>query len=370
MARQTLAAFVAATTALIASGAALASSPVVHSALGGEIIGYDVDQNGTEGILTEYVALNGGENDVAVETFDQTTGKIIKIVKEIKNTKDDFVTLGVTGTSVGLVMEEIEKGLYVGKRKYLTLNPLDGNQFTGVWTPSLKKDELISEVSENQGAATTAVLGFHNTDTNFGSFVFGTNVDQNTFGKLIDIKNTVFGENDSPVMAMDDSTGEAVVAASNGCRMCGTELVKVDLTSGKQKEFAGLGFGFVNGIAVDSADGIACTATEIDFSLEFYDLASGKGTIVTLPGAESQLQSGQDVQFDPVNKLFLVGQEYTSTGASGSSILVFDIHGNFVESINNLSLPASPTLIAINPNTRTGFVWVTPAGTSLQGFSY
>jgi hypothetical protein len=82
------------------------------------------------------------------------------------------------------------------------------------------------------------------------------------------------------------------------------------------------------------------------------------------------LQSGQDVEFDPVNKLFLVGQEYTSTGASGSSIQVFDTQGNFVESINGLSLPASSTLIALNPNTRTGYVEVPPSGTELQGFSY
>ncbi len=40
------------------------------------------------------------------------------------------------------------------------------------------------------------------------------------------------------------------------------------------------------------------------------------------------------------------------------------------ESINGLSLPASPALIALNPATRTGFVWVAPSGTELQGFNY
>lgn len=349
---------------------ALASPPVVHTALGGEILGYDIDQNGTEGILAEYVALQGGTSNVAVETFDQTTGKIVRVLKEIKNTHNDFVAWPVVGSSIGVAEEEFSKGIYVDKRVFHTLNPLDGNMFTGLWTPPLKKNDIISEISEDQGASQTAVLGFHNTVNNFASFVLGTNVDQNTFGPVITLKDSVFDENDSPVMAFDSATGRAVVAASNGCPNCGTSLVEVDLTSGKQTVFSGLGFGLVNGIAVDSADGIACTATEIDFSVEFYDLATHQGTIVVLPGATNQAQSGQDVEFDPVNKLFLVGQEFTSTGTSGSSIQVFDIHGNYVESINGLELPASAARIALNPTTRTGFVLAAPSGTELQGFTY
>ena len=74
--------------------------------------------------------------------------------------------------------------------------------------------------------------------------------------------------------------------------------------------------------------------------------------------------------FDPVHKLFLIGQEFSSTASSGSSIQVFDEQGNFIEAINGLSLPASPTTIAINPNTRTGFVVVTPLLNQLQQFTY
>ena len=50
-----------------------------------------------------------------------------------------------------------------------------------------------------------------------------------------------------------------------------------------------------------------------------------------LPGAGSQAQSGTDVEYDPVNKLFLVGQPFTSTGASGSSIQVFDASNRQVD---------------------------------------
>jgi len=41
-----------------------------------------------------------------------------------------------------------------------------------------------------------------------------------------------------------------------------------------------------------------------------------------------------------------------------------------IEAINGLSLPASPATIALNPDTRAAFVYVTPSGNSLRGFSY
>jgi hypothetical protein len=58
---------------------------VVHTALGGFILGYDIDHNGTEGLLAESLALPNGKDDAAIETFDQRTGKIVKIVKQQKN---------------------------------------------------------------------------------------------------------------------------------------------------------------------------------------------------------------------------------------------------------------------------------------------
>ena len=67
----------AASAALLAGSPALsrpASGPngtVVHTALGGAILCYAVDQNGTEGILAEYLSLDGGKNNVALESFDQ-----------------------------------------------------------------------------------------------------------------------------------------------------------------------------------------------------------------------------------------------------------------------------------------------------------
>jgi hypothetical protein len=274
----------------------------------------------------------------------------------------------VVGDGVGLALyqKQMRNGLF--RNSYKTLNPLRKNKLDGKWTPPLRNNEEIARFSEDQGQTTTAVMTFDNggdDETN----IFATDVAANTFGSEVTLSDPIFDFNDVPVMAFDSATDVAVVAASNGCRSCGTELALAELGKGTTTEFAGLGLGLVNGIAVDSPDGIACTTTEIDVGVEFYDLATQTGFEVQMPNATSQEQAGADVEYDAVNKLFLVGQPVSSTG-SGSSIQVFDTSGNLVESINGLSLPASPALIALNPHTRTGFVWQSPAGTALQSFSY
>jgi len=352
---------------------------IVHSEFGGQIFGFDIDQNGTEGVLSEAQDLGGSKVLAAVETFDQATGKILKVVKKIE-TKDDFLTLGVAGTSVGLVEREHVQGIYVVKRVYEELNPLDSNKFTGTWTPPLASDDIILGVGRDQASTTTAVLAFEN-GGNDSTFVFGSNVAANTSGSLITLTDPTFFFSDSPVIAYDSKTNQAVVAASTG-EVGGPPpvIALVDLTSGTVVEFNGLPgappyrAGFVNGIAVDSADGIACTTTELDFSVEFYNLKKKTGFAVTLPGATNQLQSGSDVEFDPVNKLFLVAQSESSTG-SGSSIQVYDTKGNLVESLNGFNFSNAFnvvfTHIALNPSNRSGYVDGPDAGvTEIQSFTY
>jgi len=356
-----------ASPAVAAHSGVRAAGVVVQPALGGQILGYDVDRNGTTGILSEYVVLDDGKSDVATETFDQTTGKILKIVKEEKDTGNDFVTYPVVGKSVGLVLYQKLGHQSRYRNIYEVADPLKRGRFTGTWTPKLGTGEYIASVSEDQGNKQTAVMTFDDSG-NTESKVFATDVTANTFGAKVTLGDPVFDFNDGPVMAFDTRTQTAVVAASIGCRSCGTEIALADLAHGTFSAFTGLGFGTVNGIAVDSANGIACTTTEIDAGVEFYDLAKQTGFETTMAGASSQEQSGTDVEYDPVNKLFLIGQPISSTG-SGSSVQVFDTKGNFVESIDGLSLPVSPALIALNPDTRTAFV-VVALGTDLQSFSY
>jgi hypothetical protein len=356
---------------------------IVHSKFGGQIFGFDIDQNGTEGVLSEALLLQSGNVEASIETFDQATGKILKVVKKTEDL-DDFLSLGVVGTSVGLVEQEVVKTIYVSNRIYDVLNPLDSNKATGKWTPTLTKNDIILSVSRNQyppnQGATNAVMAFEN-GGNFNTFVFGTNVAANTSQPFITLTNSIFDYGDSPVMAYDSVTNQAVVAASTGAVGGPPPVIALaNLSTGKVIEFDGLPgappyrAGFVNGIAVDSADGIAVTTTELDFSVEFYDLAKQTGFAVTLPGATSQLQSGSDVEFDAVHKLFFVAQSVSSTG-SGSSIQVYDTRGNLVESLNGFSFSNTfnvvSTHIALNPSNRSGYVDGPDSGvTEIQSFTY
>ena len=128
---------------------------IVHSQFAGQIFGFDIDQNGTEGVLSEAKTGSGGKVLAAVETFNQATGKILKVVKKT-TTMDDFITLGVVGNSVGLIEHEHVVSLLNVIRTFQIMNPLSSNMFTGMWTPTRKKTDLTSAVRRNhkpRGAA-------------------------------------------------------------------------------------------------------------------------------------------------------------------------------------------------------------------------
>jgi hypothetical protein len=353
---------------------------IVQSQFGGQIFGFAIDQNGTEGLLSESQDIGGGKVLAAVETFDQTTGAILKVVKKIQ-TKDDFVTLGITDTSVALVEREHVKVLYVVKRIYEELNPLTANKFTGTWKAPLASNDIIMGISENQvqpnqTSTTNAVLAFENSG-NDTTFVFGTNVGANSFGPLITLTDPTFSPGSGPVMDYNGTTNQAVVAAATGAvGGPAPQIALVDLTKGTVTQFTGIlgpppyHQGYVNGIAVDSQDGIACTTTELDAQVEFYDLKKQTGFAVLLPGSPGQLQSGENVEYDPVNHLFLIAQPYSSTGP-GSSIQVYDTKGNLVESLNGFSFPISTSpMFAIHPTQRNGFVYGPSGMNELQSFTY
>jgi hypothetical protein len=125
---------------------------------------------------------------------------------------------------------------------------------------------------------------------------------------------------------------------------------------------------------VDSSTGIACTTTELNAQVEFYNLKKKTGVAVQLPGTGpgDQLNSGAAVAADPVNHLFLVADPvFAPTG--GSAIVVYDEQGNVIESITGFTFSnrfaVVPIRVAVNPALRMGYV-DGPGINELQQFFY
>ena len=348
-----------------------ANSVIVQTKFGGQIFGFDIDQNGTEGILSEAQILANGNVLAAVETFNQKTGKILTVMAKTE-TQDDFVTLGVVGTSVGLVEHEHVISLLDVHRTFGTINPLSSNKVTGKWTPPIGSTHLLNQVSRNQGTMNNAIFAQDNSG-NFIPWVFSSNIAANTFGPVVKITDSFNFGSVPPPMAYNPEKNEAILGGGDGCFDCLPVIGVVDLTKATFSEFTGIGFGFVNGIAIDSADNIAVTTTEDDANVEFYDLNTQQSFTVVLPNSgEQQIFSGADVEFDAVNKVFFVAQPVSSS-SSGSSIYVYDTKGSLQGTLNGFSFSNASTVIpvhiALHPSTRTGFI-DGPLVNEIQGFSY
>jgi hypothetical protein len=360
-------------TASFAAGQDTESEPVggkvvvVQDKFGGQIFGYDIDRNGTEGMLSEIVGLSDGNLMLATETFDQKTGKIIKVVHKKTETQDNFITLGIEGSHVGLEEVEHVKGIFVDKLTFDTINPLNGNKLTAPWTPPIDgKTQGLEDIEADQGTPNVAVMA--SPYSCCARFVFGSDVGANTFGKKIALTGDIFNQGVPPLLAFDSKTNQAVLAQAQGAPFTVPEVLLVDLVKGKITEFTGLGFGFVNGLAVDSTTGIACTTTETDNSAEFYNLKKKTGVIVVLPVIGQY--SGAAVAVDPVHKLFFI--THPVPGAPGQ-IHIYDEKGNLVTSITGIAMGPSGVYVALNPSTRTGFVQVAGSNgnsSGLQSFTY
>lgn len=352
---------IAALAAMLA-GSILTTVKVIHTADGGQIFGFSIDAAGDDGLLASSQDTATGVKS-SVETFSQSAGTITKVVART-NTMDDYVDLGIFGGDVGLIEHEHVTGPLTVTRSFHLLDPVTGNSFTGKWTPPNRSNLLIEQTAgSHQSMPQGAIFGITKTGS---PLLFSSNVAANTFGPVFHIDPNLFSLGDQPQLADDIGSGLAVFGTSpDGGRVGGDPPVieMIDLATGKMTGFQGVVIppfhsGFVNGIAVDSTTGIACTTTELDASVEFYDLATGAGTAVQLPGSNgNQFNTGEGVAVDTVHHLFFVVQPNGTVGPSGGSVVdVYDEHGVLRKSITGFVAFSVTPELAVNPNTRTGFV--------------
>jgi len=335
---------------------------------GGQIFGFDVNRNGTDGVLAT-------ASDV--ETFDQSTGSITKAFPRKLPPGTSYSADGIAAGDVALVTRYVvPKGTIYAKRFYDVMDPVTSGKFTGPWTSPIR-DINVQALAENQTTPTAALLAIELKKQDKPIIVV-SDIAKNTVSKVIRLDPNLFGVGNDPQFAQDTTTNQAVLALSPDGGAVGGEPplnVLVDLKTGRENRFNGLNNGFyhagdVNGLAVDSTADIAATDTELNAQVEFYNLAQQTGTFAQLPCTSdtSQINSGSGIANDPVNRLFLVTETYYGCG-SGSAIVVYDEQGNNVETITGFQFAIGEPAPAIDPATRTGWAFG-PGFNQLQQFFY
>jgi hypothetical protein len=347
----------------------LGLGPVVTSADGGQIFGWAIDEHGTGGVLAE--AIMGFS---AVETFDQTTGKITKIVaKQQSRTKDhELVVAGIVAGDVGLIDDERVIGDGRDDRFDL-MDPVTGGKFTGRWNPPNPFDLLIESIADQQTDPSVAIMVDRDNPRGATPEVLLSDVAKHKVQRsmLFPSGQIWYGPQ---IVAQDTHLQQAVVGAQSFASNK-SDFVVFDLKTGNATTFDSVnGWGAFQGIAIDSTTDVMCTATSADFSVQFYNLNTQQGITETLPGAGGELQSGAAIAADPVNHLFLVSQPNSSVSPSGgSTIFVYGEDGTLLETLNGFSFSnvASAILehIQVNGAQRTGFV-NGPSDNQLQSFTY
>jgi hypothetical protein len=354
---------------------------VVSTKDGGQIFGWDINQNGNDGVLAaSQDTQEPGVYKVSVETFDQTTGTIVRSFARTTNARDTYGVDGIFAGDIGLVTHYVvPKGSIFARRRYDVMNPVTANMFTGAWTPPVTAVDVLAN-AENQDTSTSVVYTIELKNQDVPDLVVSDLATNDSH--IIHLDPDLFSLSNGPQLAQDTQTNHAVLAVSpDGGAVGGRPPMNalVNLTTGHVATWSGLNngplhAGYVNGLAVDSTTGIAATTTEINAQVEFYNLKRRTGTAVQLPGTgpTSQLNSGAAIANDPIHGLFLVADPvFAPTG--DSAIVVYDESGNLVESIPGFNFSNSSTVVpvrvAVNPSLRMG--WVDGPGLGqIQQFFY
>jgi len=211
---------------------------------GGQIFGFDIDQNGDDGVL-ESTDLNQPVPSNSVETFDQNTGKIIRSFAKSQGEQNGYEMVGIFAGDVALITRFVPiKGSIFSKEKYAVMNPATANKFTGAWTPPVKHI-YVKFAADNQATSTSVLYGIETSHQDIPDLLV-SDVAANTFSNVIHL-DPVFGLNTIPQLAQYTAANEAVLATSpDQGKRGGAPPVNalVDLSTGKVTTFDGYNNGF------------------------------------------------------------------------------------------------------------------------------
>jgi len=358
------------------AGRLVGPGPVLTDKFGGPIFGWAIDENGTDGFLTEVTGLTIPFTSV-VETFDQSKARVVKVVRKQKSGPTgsrELVVDGVVANDVGLIDDgRVNLRNFHTHAVYYVMDPVTGNKVTGTWTRPRGKDFHIEDIADQQVDPRTVIAATITPDItkppHFELVV--TNIASNEILRVLHPPR-VDGVNYPYFVAEDTTMHHAYVPAANYHSQ--TVFIDFDVASGRvSNKFVAPPFsGPVTGMAIDSATHMMCTTTSSTYSVQMYDITTKKQTFVgQIPNSGGEGQAGTSVAADPLNHLFLVEQPNSLLG--GSEIYVYDEQGNVLESLRGFNFPPYALtpggLIQVVPSSRSGYV-VGPGDDQLQSFTY
>ncbi len=359
-----------------ASGVSSLTMDGVKPADGGILSsGYGINASGTDGFLTSGQVTASGQQLGSVETFDQSSGAVTSTVV---SSPDAYGT--PSGGCPGLFHGDT--GLYEDSSAtastYDVLSPVSAGTAGGQWTlPSQDLDGVVCPAA-NQATDDTAVLtGSGGPAATYR--VLTSNVARNTVGTADSIAPalTSLGFPIAGGFGQDTATGVAVVGIGDFANFSAApSIVTVNLRTGALQSLTGVTAGPAEGLAVDSATGLAASGSLISPGFGIYDLTRQAGTLATLNGGIYEHPA-----VDTTHSEFAVQEAgppdlYGSTPNNNalSSVVVTDEHGTVVQRIEkfnffNIFLLDIGDYLQLNPATRTAYT-LGPGGTQLHPFSY
>jgi hypothetical protein len=306
-----------------------------------------------------------------VETFDQATAKVTKVVRKQNGDSGnrELNVDAILANDLGLIDDERHFGKYTRRDIYYLMAPVSKKKITGTWKRPPGRNFLIFDIADQQSnpvavMAATILDGIISKPPTFEVVV--TDVATN---KILRILHAPSGDgvNYPYFVAEDTTTQHAYVPAANYESQ--TVFIDYDLQSGHaSNNFVAPPFsGPVAGMAIDSATHMMCTTTGSTYSVQMYDLKTKIQTFdAQIPNSGGEGQAGSTIAADPINHLFLVEQPNSLQG--GSEIYVYDEQGNVLESLSGFAFgPLSG--IQVVAASRTGYV-TGPQPNQIQSFSY
>jgi hypothetical protein len=335
--------------------------------------GHGVDSNGTDGFITSNQKTASGQRLTSIDLFDQTSNSVTQSIASGSTSSYSFTLPyggdgpGIFGNDVGLlgVLDYSPLGV-----SYNLFDPVSGS-LGAAWTPPapLNSPLILSIPAANQVNDNVAF------EAAFGSNldIYGSQITQNTFSPVYNIAPLLQNFGSPPTIfgfAEDATTSTAVAAAAgSGQGLCDAPIiVSVNLSNGNTTSFAGVQQG-VSSMAIDSSTGNAVIPTNLSCDtggIGIYNLATGSGFQVVPPEPGSPIPTYTfylHSAADPVNHLFLVanlfGPVANGNNNALSEIFVYTETGTLQEVISRVYLPPTSPLgndLQVNPQTRTGYI--------------